>query len=299
MATHAPPSPHYPCPQAVCDSLPDDPEAIGHLDGDTAVSRGTFAAALAAAGATCAAVDEVMAGRVSEPLAWSRLLLGVCKRRPRGNRGPPRACASIGTRLCGTAPRSLPRPVPPFPRLGRRPPMHSVRCGRRGTTPGRWALCPMPTTRMAGARPQQPRTKHSFATLQAPPAAVPVLPSLCCSALFPSECSAPQPPARHQAHSQPHPHGPPAAPRSHGFCLFNNAAIGAAYAMNVYRHAGVRRVAIVDFDVHHGNGTGAIREGWWWWWRCCCCCCWVAPPRCRQGGVADKLQLGMGPDEEL
>lgn len=43
---------------------------------------------------------------------------------------------------------------------------------------------------------------------------------------------------------------------SHGFCLFNNAAIGAAYAMNVYRHAGIRRVAIVDFDVHHGNGTG-------------------------------------------
>ncbi len=51
--------------QAVCDSLPDDPEAIGHLDGDTAVSRGTFSAALAAAGATCAAVDEVMTGRVS------------------------------------------------------------------------------------------------------------------------------------------------------------------------------------------------------------------------------------------
>ena len=51
--------------QAVCDSLPDDPEAIGHLDGDTAVSRGTFSAALAAAGATCAAVDEVMSGRVS------------------------------------------------------------------------------------------------------------------------------------------------------------------------------------------------------------------------------------------
>lgn len=47
-------------------------------------------------------------------------------------------------------------------------------------------------------------------------------------------------------------------PCSHGFCLFNNAAIGAAYAMNVYRHAGVQRVAIVDFDVHHGNGTGAF-----------------------------------------
>lgn len=50
--------------QAVCDSLPDDPEAIGHLDGDTAVSRRTFAAALAAAGAACTAVDEVMSGRV-------------------------------------------------------------------------------------------------------------------------------------------------------------------------------------------------------------------------------------------
>jgi hypothetical protein len=46
-------------------------------------------------------------------------------------------------------------------------------------------------------------------------------------------------------------------PCSHGFCLFNNAAIGAAYAMNVYRHAGIKRVAILDFDVHHGNGTGA------------------------------------------
>jgi acetoin utilization deacetylase AcuC-like enzyme len=43
---------------------------------------------------------------------------------------------------------------------------------------------------------------------------------------------------------------------SHGFCLFNNAAIGAAYAMTVHRHAGIKRVAILDFDVHHGNGTG-------------------------------------------
>jgi acetoin utilization deacetylase AcuC-like enzyme len=36
-----------------------------------------------------------------------------------------------------------------------------------------------------------------------------------------------------------------------GFCLFNNVAIGAAYA----RARGVARVAIIDFDVHHGNGT--------------------------------------------
>lgn len=44
---------------------------------------------------------------------------------------------------------------------------------------------------------------------------------------------------------------------SHGFCLLNNVAIGAAYAMNVHRHRGIQRVAILDFDVHHGNGTRA------------------------------------------
>lgn len=36
-----------------------------------------------------------------------------------------------------------------------------------------------------------------------------------------------------------------------GFCFFNNVAVGAAYA----RAKGLQRVAIVDFDVHHGNGT--------------------------------------------
>ncbi len=39
-----------------------------------------------------------------------------------------------------------------------------------------------------------------------------------------------------------------------GFCIFNNAAIGAAHARAVY---GLRRVAVIDFDVHHGNGTQA------------------------------------------
>lgn len=43
---------------------------------------------------------------------------------------------------------------------------------------------------------------------------------------------------------------------SQGFCLLNNAAIGAAYARCTYRHR-CKRVAIVDFDVHHGNGTEA------------------------------------------
>jgi acetoin utilization deacetylase AcuC-like enzyme len=39
--------------------------------------------------------------------------------------------------------------------------------------------------------------------------------------------------------------------RAMGFCLFNNVAVGAAYA----RARGLARVAIVDYDVHHGNGT--------------------------------------------
>ncbi len=40
--------------------------------------------------------------------------------------------------------------------------------------------------------------------------------------------------------------------RAMGFCLFNNTAIAAAYAI---RELGVRRVFILDWDVHHGNGT--------------------------------------------
>jgi len=45
---------------------------------------------------------------------------------------------------------------------------------------------------------------------------------------------------------------------SHGFCLFNNVAIGAAYARSMYRNDGIKKVAIIDFDVHHGNGTEEI-----------------------------------------
>ncbi|MFV0438681.1 MAG: histone deacetylase [Desulfopila sp.] len=42
-----------------------------------------------------------------------------------------------------------------------------------------------------------------------------------------------------------------------GFCYFNNVAIGARY---LQRQWGVERVAIIDFDVHHGNGTQHIFE---------------------------------------
>ena len=40
-----------------------------------------------------------------------------------------------------------------------------------------------------------------------------------------------------------------------GFCILNNIAIGAKYLLNKYKY---KRVAIVDFDVHHGNGTQDI-----------------------------------------
>ena len=40
-----------------------------------------------------------------------------------------------------------------------------------------------------------------------------------------------------------------------GFCIFNQAAIAARYAQKKH---GCERVAVVDFDVHHGNGTQDI-----------------------------------------
>jgi len=43
--------------------------------------------------------------------------------------------------------------------------------------------------------------------------------------------------------------------RAMGFCLFNNIAVGAAHAL---AHHQLSRVAIIDFDVHHGNGTEDI-----------------------------------------
>ena len=43
--------------------------------------------------------------------------------------------------------------------------------------------------------------------------------------------------------------------RAMGFCLLNNVAVGAAHALTAH---GLERVAIIDFDVHHGNGTEEI-----------------------------------------
>ena len=45
--------------------------------------------------------------------------------------------------------------------------------------------------------------------------------------------------------------------RSMGFCLFNNIAVGALHARVAH---GLDKIAVVDFDVHHGNGTQAVFE---------------------------------------
>ncbi|MDY6829432.1 MAG: histone deacetylase family protein [Pseudomonadota bacterium] len=43
--------------------------------------------------------------------------------------------------------------------------------------------------------------------------------------------------------------------RAMGFCFFNNVAVGVAHAL---KQPGIERVAVLDFDVHHGNGTEQI-----------------------------------------
>jgi acetoin utilization deacetylase AcuC-like enzyme len=56
-----------------------------------------------------------------------------------------------------------------------------------------------------------------------------------------------RPPGHHACVSQPM-----------GFCFFNNVAVGVRHAQTAY---GLRRIAVVDFDVHHGNGTENIFAG--------------------------------------
>ena len=53
-----------------------------------------------------------------------------------------------------------------------------------------------------------------------------------------------RPPGHHAEHN-----------KAMGFCIFNNIAVGAAHALHAHQ---LKKVAIVDFDVHHGNGTEDI-----------------------------------------
>jgi acetoin utilization deacetylase AcuC-like enzyme len=66
------------------------------------------------------------------------------------------------------------------------------------------------------------------------------------SGVNPRSFSAVRPPGHHAVHN-----------RAMGFCLFGNVAIAARYAREKH---GLRRILIVDWDVHHGNGTQALVE---------------------------------------
>jgi acetoin utilization deacetylase AcuC-like enzyme len=84
------------------------------------------------------------------------------------------------------------------------------------------------------------------AALRAAGAAIAATDSVMASELTNAFCAV-RPPGHHAERSKPM-----------GFCFFSNIAIAAKYALE--RH-GLKRVAIVDFDVHHGNGTADIVQG--------------------------------------
>lgn len=92
--------------------------------------------------------------------------------------------------------------------------------------------------------PDTPMTPHSLpAALRAAGAAVlavDLVVSGQCSSVF---CNV-RPPGHHAERS-----------KAMGFCIFNNIAIGAAHALHTHH---LKKVAIIDFDVHHGNGTENI-----------------------------------------
>lgn len=83
--------------------------------------------------------------------------------------------------------------------------------------------------------------QHSWqAALQAAGAAIAATDAVIAGELENAFCSV-RPPGHHATNAGPM-----------GFCMFNNVAIAARHALEVH---GLQRVAIVDFDVHHGNGT--------------------------------------------
>jgi acetoin utilization deacetylase AcuC-like enzyme len=89
-------------------------------------------------------------------------------------------------------------------------------------------------------------TQSWNAALRAAGAAVAAVDAIMAGELINAFCSV-RPPGHHAMRE-----------RAMGFCLFNNIAIAAKHALD--RH-GLKRVAVIDFDVHHGNGTEDILSG--------------------------------------
>src|SRR5205085_6629509 len=95
--------------------------------------------------------------------------------------------------------------------------------------------------------PDTAMTPHTLnAALRAAGAAVLAV-DLVLSGKFSSTFCSVRPPGHHACRA-----------RSMGFCIFNNVAVAARHALQAH---GLERVAIIDFDVHHGNGTEDIFEG--------------------------------------
>jgi acetoin utilization deacetylase AcuC-like enzyme len=86
--------------------------------------------------------------------------------------------------------------------------------------------------------------QHSLVALQHAAGAAVLAVDLVCSAKVTRAFCAVRPPGHHAL-----------ADRAMGFCMLNNVAIATRYAVDSY---GLQRVLVVDFDVHHGNGTESI-----------------------------------------
>ena len=101
-----------------------------------------------------------------------------------------------------------------------------------------------PANGLAHLDPDTAMNSHSLnAALRAAGAAVIASDMVIAGEVANAFCSV-RPPGHHAEHA-----------RAMGFCLFNNVAVGVAHALEQH---GLERVAVVDFDVHHGNGTEDI-----------------------------------------
>ena len=99
----------------------------------------------------------------------------------------------------------------------------------------------------ANVDPDTSINRHTWeAALMAAGAAIDATDAVLAGELENAFCAV-RPPGHHACHD-----------KAMGFCFFNNVAIAAKYALA--RH-GLKRVAIIDFDVHHGNGTEDIVAG--------------------------------------